>query len=344
MSLRVVELSPEREPLWDEFVNRCPGALPQHLLGWREVMRRTYGYRTNYLMVEGPDGIAGLMPLIEVPSLLEGHHLTTMPGGICASSEEAGQALIRRAGEIVEETKAQYLILRDTRRIWTGDLQAVGDNCSVLVDVSNGSQAVWRGLRSSVRTNIRQAERAGVELREGLDQLDDFYNMFSQFCRDRGTPIFSRQWLREVVGVFGPQTYLLGAWHGSEMVGGYFGFKQGSLLTGMWGAALPRFHHLRPNDAIYWRVIQYADEQGLSHVDLGRSRLESGQHRFKLKWLGYTVPVYHQFHVRAGAKLPFPTEPGGQPVARRLMQVWSRLPLGLAQRVGPLVRKQVPFG
>ncbi|NPV07580.1 MAG: GNAT family N-acetyltransferase [Anaerolineae bacterium] len=344
MSLEVVEVPEGHEPLWDEFVNRSPDGLPHQLLGWRQVMSRTYGYRSHYLMARDSDGVQGVMPLIEVPSLLEGHHLTTMPGGLCAQSEEAGQALLQKAMELVQARGAEYLVIRDTRRVWNGDLVTVGGNCSVVVDLRDGCKPIWRELRSSVRTNTRQAERAGLVVREGLEQLDAFYDMFARFCRDRGTPVFGRTWLRNIVEVLGPEACLLGAWQGEEMVGGYFALRVGTSLAGVWGAALSRYHHLRPNDALYWRAIETVCERKLTRLDLGRSRMGSGQHRFKLKWRGSTVPLYHQYYLCDGARPPASVEPDARPLVRRAMRIWSRLPLRLTELLGPVMRKHIPFG
>src|SRR6185437_12608205 len=71
--------SPER---WNEFVRSQAGWTHFHLHGWREVMRRTMGHDTPYLVAiddARDDAIAGVLPLVRVKSALFGHFLVSVP-------------------------------------------------------------------------------------------------------------------------------------------------------------------------------------------------------------------------------------------------------------------------
>jgi len=43
--------------VWDEYVRKHPHVGPFHMFGWREVIHRTYGHATYYLMVVGADPV-----------------------------------------------------------------------------------------------------------------------------------------------------------------------------------------------------------------------------------------------------------------------------------------------
>jgi serine/alanine adding enzyme len=131
----VSELSGTDERSWDEFVRACPGALPHHLLGWRSVIARTYGFRPRYLVAKAGQEIVGALPLFEVPSRIEGYHLTTLPGGVCTAEETAGRMLVERAKDLVTEQNAGFLAIRDTRRRWATDFVTSDSQCSVTLNV-----------------------------------------------------------------------------------------------------------------------------------------------------------------------------------------------------------------
>ena len=127
------------QKIWDEFVRNHPDATHCHLSGWKEVIEKTYGHKTDYLIVfysqtnsspkappvagqvRGPSSylevsaepgrrIRGILPLVHFRSLFFGRRLVSMPflnyGGILADDEDAGKMLLRKAHEIRNRIKA----------------------------------------------------------------------------------------------------------------------------------------------------------------------------------------------------------------------------------------------
>jgi hypothetical protein len=97
------------------------------------------------------------------------------------------------------------------------------------------------------------------------------------------------------------------------------------------------------NYLLYWHVICDAATLGIGGFDLGRSTPNSNVHIFKQRWGGADVDVPYYFFPQAGSS---PRDMGLQELkaGKGLSQrVWSSLPLALCNRVGPLLRKQLPF-
>ena len=82
------ELTEDTRIDWDAYVRSAPGGLPTHLSGWRDVLRKTGGYETRYLMARQDGRVVGVLPLFFVRSALVGKSAMTMPGGLCADSDE----------------------------------------------------------------------------------------------------------------------------------------------------------------------------------------------------------------------------------------------------------------
>jgi hypothetical protein len=71
----VCELNDADAPRWYAFVQACPEATFFHRAGWRTVVARSFGHRTHYIYAERAGTIVGVLPLVEVKSLLFGHAL-----------------------------------------------------------------------------------------------------------------------------------------------------------------------------------------------------------------------------------------------------------------------------
>ena len=84
--------------LWTEYIRKHPQATFYHEIGWKEVIERSFGHKTYYLMAMRQDNIAGILPLVHLKSHLFGSILCSMPflnfGGICADDSEAENELL----------------------------------------------------------------------------------------------------------------------------------------------------------------------------------------------------------------------------------------------------------
>ncbi len=343
MSLFVGELNQADEAAWDEFVRGCPDSLPHHLLGWREVTVRTYGFRSKYLLAKSADRIVGVMPLFEVPSRIEGYNFTTLPGGICASSDEAGYALVQRAKELVKASNARFLAIRDSRRKWDADLISHHSQCSVVIDVSAGLEVVRKYLSRSVRQHIAQGSKSGVELSRVSEQFESFYDVSSAFLRNHGTPVFSKRYLTTQAEVFPDDTLFVGAVYQSKLLGGSISFYLGRTLFSFNMFSLDKNHKLRISHLLYWNRIERACERGLQRVDLGRSTIGSGQYAFKMSFNGVEFPIYQQFWLNRTERMPFVAEDAGGGTGGLFTRIWRHVPMPLTRLVGPTIRRELPF-
>ena len=102
----ITRLTDKDCPTWDAYVKNAVDGLPQHLSGWRKVLYKTYGYETPYLMAREGERVVGVLPLFLARSALVGNTATTMPGGLCADTDEVGMDLIARGKEIARQAEA----------------------------------------------------------------------------------------------------------------------------------------------------------------------------------------------------------------------------------------------
>ena len=99
---------------WDAFVRASTDGSPFHLTAWKRAVEETFGHRPHYLMAKHRGAVAGVLPLFEVNGLPGRRALVSVPygvyGGICASSDEARQALLEAATALGRQRGAAYVV------------------------------------------------------------------------------------------------------------------------------------------------------------------------------------------------------------------------------------------
>lgn len=343
----VAEMKDPDRPDWDAFVRQSPFGLPYHLSGWQTVLENTYRYETSFLLAKTGAQVVGVLPLFAVRSIFLGSRLTTMPGGLCAESMEVATALLARARQVAQQAGVGQLVLHDTRHLWLTDPPEKAGHVAWLVDVSMGTDALWTKLDKNVRRQVRMAREneLSVQIDDTGRLLDDFYRVLSRFVHQAGTPVFSQDFIRQVVTAF-PGGFLIAmVYKGSQPIGGYFQLVLGNTVYGAWGSTLREYLELRPVYLAYWEILKDAIRRGYRMVDMGRSPAGSGASAYKKQWAGIAQPIYQQV-VRVGSNgSDVSTTERVQTDARLqgFTQLWSRLPYPVAQFLGPRLRRQIPF-
>ena len=57
----------------------CPEATFFHRVEWRGIYESVFNHRTHYLLAERAGEVTGVLPLVEMRSLLFGHSLCSLP-------------------------------------------------------------------------------------------------------------------------------------------------------------------------------------------------------------------------------------------------------------------------
>jgi hypothetical protein len=96
------------------------------------------------------------------------------------------------------------------------------------------------------------------------------------------------------------------------------------------------------NLLLYWHTISEAMREGALELDLGRNAPGSGPHKFKEKWTGVDrLPEHLYFGANAKALQGVDAIHSGTSAQQRL---WMRIPLNATNALGPLIRRELPFG
>lgn len=345
--IEVIELTEATSQAWDSYVHVAGGGMPLHLSGWRSILERTSGYETRFLMACSPERVVGVLPLFFVRSLLVGNTAMTMPGGMCADSDEVAGALLARALQLSRLARMKRLVVQDSRRAWDWDCQTVSDHVHWTVDLSDGAENLWNGLHRNIRRQVRMAIKNGLaaEVDRTGAQLGAFYEVFSRFTHQVGTPVFGRDFLEHVLELLPDNFNIAVVRYQNQPIGGYFQLEMGQRVYGMWGATLPEYLELRPVYLAYWELLRDSAEHGYRFLDMGRSPRDSNASKFKGQWGGVDAPIYQQTtslidRVKADSVVKRAQTDNRMQLVQR---IWPRLPLPVANALGPRLRRHVPF-
>jgi hypothetical protein len=88
---------------------------------------------------------------------------------------------------------------------------------------------------------------------------------------------------------------------------------------------------------MYFELMLHARRRGCSSFDFGRSKTGSGAYHFKRNWGFEPEPLSYAAWTAPGE----PVRDADPTSAKHAMQiaVWQRLPLAVANRLGPLIAK-----
>ena len=333
---------------WDRFVEQHPAATVAHLSAWGRIVAGAYGHPSVYLSIEDDGETLGILPLVLVSSRIFGRRLVSMPfldyGGVLASTEvppgQVEQTLVDAAVVAARERRATGLGLRQLSSLPLPYATA-SDRVTMLLTLTS-KDAVWKALPSERRNRVRKGEKNGLTAAWcGAEALDDFYRVFAVNMRDLGSPVHSRAFFRLMLEELpGTARVLLVRDRDGRAVGAAVCLFFRETIMVPWVSSLREAFSLCPNFVLYWEVIRYGCEHGYRTLDLGRSFKNAGTHEFKRQWgaVDYTLPWIF-----------IDTVPGAPPSVDRdasrfapLIAAWKRLPVPVANLVGPWIRRQVP--
>jgi len=240
-----------------------------------------------------------------VHGVLTGHHLgkevfsglASRPQ-ICVDGSDTPPTLQTLAEGLLQESQDAELIHCFTwSTLELPEFSAVGFRRrqlkgSVVLDLTQGPEAVFQGFTKDRRRNIRYAEAHGVEVREASSRQDtlDAYEVYSTWRKTSRKTIQS-DWalpdFEKTMSLRNNRRLFLATFQGKVIAFNIFRFFPGGLFEAAANSSLEEFMYLKPNDLLQWIGIQWACSLDMRRHSLG------GAHDFLLRFGGSVVPILH---------------------------------------------------
>jgi len=330
---------------WDSFVASCPQATFFHRIGWRRVLQEAFGHETYFFLAEQRSDdqscetaseIVGVLPLALVRSRLFGNTLASLPfcvyGGVAATTDAAVLALREAACALARQLHVDALELRNIAPSNSGwPVKNLYYTFHKAIDADNDVNL--KAIPNKQRAMVRKGIAAGLVSDEdaGTQRL---YRVYAESVRNLGTPVFSRRYLELLRDEFGADCQVLMIVDKGEDVAGVMSFYFRGEVLPYYGGSVARARAIKGcNDFMYWELLRRSAEEGLTSFDFGRSKRDTGPYQFKRNWGFEPEPLAYEYYLVAARQMPDvnPTNPR----YRLLVDAWRRLPLPLANLIGP---------
>jgi FemAB-related protein (PEP-CTERM system-associated) len=333
---------PSRREDWNYYITTSPAATFAHQLEWKAVVEETYGHRPFYLMAVRNREVVGVLPLFLIKSMIFGRCLVTSPfltfGGLLADDDEAAATLVEQAKQIAGAHNVKYAEIRNDQPCKHFEHSKTA-YFTLVLDLSIGEERLFKSLHATARRNVRKAQQAGLEIVEGLQNLDRFIDINFRNMRRLGTPAHGPAFFKNIAKHF-PDSMLLMARQRQNWVGGMLLVSFKKTIYMPWVAALEEYFELRPNNLLYWEAIVRACRRGLHYLDFGRSKQDQGTFRFKAQHGAQPVQLYYQYYLNGEASMPN-IDPEAS-AFKPLVALWKKLPLPVANFIGPRLIGKIP--
>jgi FemAB-related protein (PEP-CTERM system-associated) len=345
--IRLAPLDATTAPAWDSFVVARPEATFFHRAAWPGLIAKTFFHRDRSVLALQDGAVVGVLPLIEMRTLLFGHSLVSLPfcvyAGPLAADAAAGRALLDHAAGLLTSTGAASLELRGLGPVPDDWLEApsdwpVRDDLYVTFrkPIAGDDAANLKAIPRKQRAVVRKGIEAGLAGSVGTD-VETLHRIYAESVRNLGTPVFPRRWFRALATAFGGDCDVMTIAEAGAPVAAVLSFYWRDEVLPYYGGGTARARACHASDFMYWEVMRPAAARGGRLFDFGRSKAGTGAFAFKKNWGFEPRPLAYRFRLRAGAAIP--EHNPLNPKYRLLIAAWKRLPLPVAGVLGPrLVR------
>jgi len=316
----------------------CPDATFFHRSGWQTIIHKVFRHPTHFLYAEADGQIQGVLPLAHVKSRLFGNALTGLPfavyGGVAANSEAAAQLLEDEADRIARTLDVEHLELRHIQRRhpdWPAQDLYVTFRKAILPKEEDNMQAIPRKQRAMVRKGIKNGLVAQVDA-----NVDRFFALYADNVHRHGTPAMPKRYFQALMDVFGSDCEVLTVSTAegrplSSVLSFYFRDEVLPYYAGDDEAA----RDLAANDFKYWELMRLACARGIQVFDYGRSKQGTGPYAFKKNWGFEPTPLNYEYRLYKRDSIPQNNPANAK--YRLLIATWRRMPIGLANWLGPFI-------
>jgi FemAB-related protein (PEP-CTERM system-associated) len=329
---------------WDRFVMQHPDACFTHRFGWRRVIESVYRHRSGYLAAVKRGQILAMLPLFRFKRPFYPPEWISIPffdhAGILTKTPEAGQFLVEKAWKTLGCKNTAGLSIRQDTNVDLSGLLLSGrhpkiftEKTNLAIPLASSPRQMMAAFPAKLRSQINKGIKNGLTWDIGGPKLlPAFYKVFTQNMRDLGSPVHSPSFFKTTFAVFPGRAFICVVYHKGMPVAAGFVFRFKNRLVNPWASSLRQFRSLNTNMLLYWQMIRLACSLNLDIFDMGRSSKGASTFRFKQQWGPKQTQL--SWYTWKGDR-------PGVPGETLSISPWQKLPLGVANLAGPLVRRHI---
>jgi FemAB-related protein (PEP-CTERM system-associated) len=349
IAVRFVDLNDANEcARIDAWVLACEGGSPFHRPKWLKAIEAGTGQEAHCLIAErggreSSGEIVGLLPLHIMHSPLFGRALVSsgfaVGGGILSASNAATKRLAEAAWNFAECRSCPTVELRGGALPGGNWIQKSDAHANFTRALTANEEDELLAIPRKQRAEVRKGLQNEMTIQTGNSQRDRdmHYAVYAESVRNLGTPVFPKALMNAVLDAFGGEADILTVLEGTRPVASVLSLYHNGAVMPYWGGGIWDARRLRANDVMYYALMNHARERGCDSFDFGRSKTGSGAYHFKKNWGFEAEPMAYAVRTADGSA-PRDVNPNS-PKYKAQIAIWQKLPLGIANRLGPWIAK-----
>lgn len=335
---------------WNAYINQHLNATPYHNFAWVRSVESAYGHKNASVLATIKHGehekIVGVLPAVKMQIPFKGARLCSLPycdvGFALADNDDIrDQLLTQLQATHLPPMKYEY---RDSEhQVLTQDKP--GQKVRMILPLPDSSEKLMSDFKSKLRSQIKKAQKNGLHFEIGCNQqlLNHFYQVFIRNMRKLGSPVHSKAWYQCLFEQYKSDMLISVVYSDTTPVGAGIVLLNKNKACIPWASTLAEFNRLAPNMLLYWSLLEYVSDHGMTQFDFGRSTFGEGTFKFKQQWgaepvvLNWCLPNLTK--TDETTNLAANTEPGK--IRTLVENTWSVMPIGFTTWLGPKVRKYI---
>jgi hypothetical protein len=330
---------------WDDLLLATQDYSFFHTSYWARVLAESYGYEVCYFADIDKDRLVGLIPLMGINSMLTGRRGVSLPfSDYCepiAAEEERYRELFHDINNFGRKSAWRYVELRGGSRFFQ-DKSPSSQYCGHILELAENGEKLLSSFRSSTRRNIKKAIRQGVEvhLSKSPDSLKEFYRLHCATRKYHGVPPQPRYFFNSIYDHIISQGHgmVILASYNKKIISGAVFFHFGDKAIYKYGASDRDYLHMRANNLVMWKAIEYYAGDGYKTFCFGKTDYDNkGLMQFKDGWNTEKVKItYYKYNI-----ISQNFEVNRSKLYRHSTYMFKRMPNVLLKSIGILLYKHM---
>jgi hypothetical protein len=342
--MKIEIINPIECPEWDDMLLEHEEATFFLTSAWAKVLSESYNYKPFYFASIKNGKIITLIALMEVKSFLTGKRGVSLPfsdycSPICNDLGNFYEVL----NCIIKYGKTagwKHIDLRGNNN-YLNAKPASESYVEHYFDISKGKGEIFSDFRDSTQRNIKHAqnENLDVKISNNWESVEDFYRLNCETRKYHGLPpqpvIFFKKVYEHILSK--EKGFVALAYRKMRAIAGAVFFHFSNQAIYKYGASDRDYLHLRPNNLIMWKAIEWFVGNGFKSFSFGRTEPENdGLLQFKRGWGANEIKLnYYKYDLKQDAFV------SDNSSTKSSYNFFKKLPLPILKFTGNLLYRHV---
>lgn len=343
--MKMQVINPLNHSSWDDRLASSGDQSFFHSAGWAKTLQESYGYQPVYFTQFHGDRLTGLLPVMDVNSIITGHRGVSLPfTDYCDPMVPRSIRFPDIFGQVIEYGKQRgwkYIEIRSGQDLFPSE-PVFARYFGHILNLSRDQKEMLRSFRNSTVRNIKKASQRNIEIQisDSLDSLKSFYELNCATRKRHGLPPQPYRFFEAVYEnvISKGKGILFLAYYQNELVTANVYFHFGKMAIYKYGASNMEFQNLRANNLVMWKAVNWYSDHGYSQLCLGRTETDNiGLRQFKTGWgVQEYLIKYYRYDLSRHKFLAGPLD-----VSKNYAHIFSRLPTSLLKIMGSIAYRHM---